>query len=84
MRHLTRTIVSVPVLTPRLSSYWVQLVTPIPNSIATPLIEGLRSEVVVRDGTARRLFDIDPLGYEEAVRRVLEVAPRPEGQRAAG
>lgn len=84
LRGLSRALVSVPVLTPRLSSYWVQLVTPIPNSIATPLIEGLRSEVVVHDGTAGRLFDIRPLPYEDAVRRVLEESPTPEGRPAAG
>ena len=38
----------VPVLTPRLSSYWVDLVTPLPAALARPLIEGLRTEVVVR------------------------------------
>lgn len=72
-----RLLIRVPVLTPRLSSYWVGLVTPISNSIATPLIEGFRSEVVVRDQTARGLFDFQPIGYEEAVRRVLAQAPSP-------
>jgi uncharacterized protein YbjT (DUF2867 family) len=67
----SRLLVGVPVLTPRLSSYWVGLVTPISNSIATPLIEGLRSEVVVRDEAARDMFPFEPVGYEEAVRRVL-------------
>ena len=55
-RGLKRRLVPVPVLTPRLSSYWVHLVTPIPTAIARPLIEGLRNEVVVRDDKARRLF----------------------------
>jgi uncharacterized protein YbjT (DUF2867 family) len=46
-RGLTkRLIIGVPVLTPLLSSYWVDLVTPIPSGIAHPLIEGLRNEVV--------------------------------------
>ncbi len=51
-RGLTRRLIPVPVLTPRLSSYWVHLVTPIPAAIAEPLIEGLRNEVVVRDDRA--------------------------------
>jgi uncharacterized protein YbjT (DUF2867 family) len=77
LRGLRRSLIPVPVLTPRLSSYWVGLVTPVPISIAAPLIEGLKSEVVVRDPSARELFDFEPMGYEQAVRRVLEEAPRP-------
>ena len=47
-RGLKRWLVPVPVLTPRLSSYWVHLVTPVPAAIARPLIQGLRNDVVVR------------------------------------
>jgi hypothetical protein len=72
VRGLHRRLVAVPVLTPLLSSYWVHFVTPIPDDIARPLIEGLRSEVVVRDDSALRLFpDIRPVDYETAVRRAL-------------
>jgi uncharacterized protein YbjT (DUF2867 family) len=77
MRGLHRALIPVPVLTPKLSSYWVGLVTPISPSIATPLIEGMKSEVVVKDPAARQLFDFEPVGYDEAVRRVLAEAPRP-------
>ena len=72
VRGLRRWIINVPVLTPRLSSYWVDLVTPIPAALARPLIEGLRSEVVVHDDTARRLFPFVPLGYRRAVELALE------------
>lgn len=62
----------VPVLTPRLSSYWVHLVTPVPAAIARPLIQGLRNDVVVRDGLAKRLFpQISLLDYDTAVRLAL-------------
>lgn len=71
IRGKRRYLITVPVLTPRLSSYWVDLVTPIPSSIARPLIDGMKSEVIVRDGTARELFPFQPIGYEEAVQRVL-------------
>ncbi len=72
-RGLRRRLQPVPVLTPKLSSYWVHLVTPIPASIARPLIEGLRSETVVRDGLARELFpDVHPMDYETALRRALQ------------
>jgi uncharacterized protein YbjT (DUF2867 family) len=67
-RGLTRRLLAVPVLTPRLSSYWVHLITPIPASIARPLIKGLGNEVIVRDPIARALFpSVDPLDYEAAV-----------------
>jgi uncharacterized protein YbjT (DUF2867 family) len=71
-RNLRRWLVPVPVLTPRLSSYWVHLVTPIPAAIARPLIQGLRNDVIVRDDTARRLFpQIRPMDYATAVRLAL-------------
>jgi uncharacterized protein YbjT (DUF2867 family)/uncharacterized protein YndB with AHSA1/START domain len=73
VRGLKRWIVNVPFLTPRLSSHWVGLVTPISNTIARPLIEGLDNEVVVDDPEkARSLFpDIEPLSFEAAVRLAL-------------
>jgi uncharacterized protein YbjT (DUF2867 family) len=72
VRGLRRRLQPVPVLTPVLSSYWVHLVTPIPSAIARPLIEGLRSEVVVRDHSARTLFpDIVPVDYVTAVRAAV-------------
>ncbi|MBN2507346.1 MAG: SDR family oxidoreductase [Verrucomicrobia bacterium] len=71
-RGLRRWLVPVPVLTPRLSSYWVHLVTPVPAAIASPLIQGLRNDVVVRDNLARELFpNITPLDYGTAVRLAL-------------
>ncbi len=71
-RGLRRYLQPVPVLTPTLSSYWVHLVTPIPSQIARPLIEGLRSETVVRDHSAHDLFPaIHPVGYAAAVRAAV-------------
>ena len=71
-RGLRRWLLPVPVLTPRLSSLWVHLVTPIPAAIARPLVLGLKNEVVVRDTLARQLFPgIVPLGFREAVRLAL-------------
>jgi len=65
-------IVPVPVLTPRLSSLWCGLVTAVPVSIARPLIDGLKNEVVVRDDVASRLFpDVHPMGFDEATKRAL-------------
>jgi hypothetical protein len=73
VRGLKRILLSVPVLTPTLSAYWVHWVTPIAARIAHPLIEGLRNEVVVRDDQARGLFpQIQPLGYRQAVELALQ------------
>jgi uncharacterized protein YbjT (DUF2867 family) len=72
VRGLKRRLLNVPLLTPRLSSYWCDLVTPIPASITRPLFEGLRTEVVVRDRTARKMFDFEPLGYRAALTRALD------------
>jgi uncharacterized protein YbjT (DUF2867 family) len=73
IRGLTRRIFVVPLFSPGLSSRWIHLVTPIPGSIARPLVEGLFNEVVVRDDSARTLFpEIEPAGYDETVRRALD------------
>ena len=73
LRDLRRRVVTVPLLTPRLSSYWVHLVTPISSRLAQPLILGLRNEVIVRDSSARRDFpEISPIGFDAAVSRALD------------
>jgi uncharacterized protein YbjT (DUF2867 family) len=73
VRGLARKLFVVPLFTPRLSSYWVHLVTPIPASIARALIDGLYNEVIVHGNAARRVFpQIEPVGYEEALRRALD------------
>ena len=73
VRGMRRLLVPVPVLTPRLSSYWVHLVTPIPAGIARPLIDGLRNEVIVREPVAREIFpNIKPMDYQSAVSLALD------------
>lgn len=67
-------ILSLPVLTPKLSSYWVGLVTPVRPSIAIPLIEGLRNEVVCRDSRIRELIPFPLTPYDEAVKIALAEA----------
>jgi uncharacterized protein YbjT (DUF2867 family) len=65
-----RLIVGVPVLTPRLSSYWVSLFTPIDTGIIRPLVDGLSAEMVVEQEPPSGIND-DPLGFEDAVRAAL-------------
>ncbi|GFO57586.1 NADH-binding protein [Geomonas sp. Red276] len=64
-------ILPVPVLTPKLSSYWVWLVTPVKPSISMPLIEGLANEVVCKDNRIRELIPFRLTPYDEAVRIAL-------------
>jgi len=71
-RGLRRLLIPVPVLTPRLSSYWVDLISPVPSNIARPLIEGLRNEVVVRHPEPARTFGIDPATYDEALELAID------------
>ncbi len=78
LRGLRRLMIPVPVLTPRLSSYWVNLVSPVPAGIARPLIEGLRNEVVVRHPEPAAAFDVHPLPYAEALQRAIDRTDRHE------
>ncbi|NIW49189.1 MAG: DUF2867 domain-containing protein, partial [Gammaproteobacteria bacterium] len=69
VRDLMRWLLPVPVLTPRLSSHWVHWITPIPKEIASPLIEGLRNEVILRNDIASQIFpQIQPMDYRNAVK----------------
>jgi len=75
-----RIIIPVPVLTPKLSSYWIQLVTPVPSSLARPLAEGLRNKVVCRENSIRELVPTRLLTAEEAIARALDRTVRHEAQ----
>jgi hypothetical protein len=71
LRH--RRIFDVPYLTPRLSSYWLDLVTPVDRNVSHALIESLVTEVVVND--PRRtdaVFGIEPMGVADALRAALD------------
>ena len=67
-------IYGVPILSPRLSSYWVDLVTDVPSSIARPLIDGLRSEVVCHDNRIKSLIPMDLTSFHDAILLALEGA----------
>ena len=71
-RGLKRWLFRVPILTPRLSSYWLDLVTPFSPAVSRPLIEGLRTESVCTNDLASKLFpEIRPISYESAVSKAL-------------
>jgi uncharacterized protein YbjT (DUF2867 family) len=66
-------IIEVPVLTPRLSSYWIKLVTPVRASVARPLIEGLRNPTVAEDDRLSRLVPFRLTPFDDAARAALAV-----------
>ena len=71
-----RLIIPVPVLTPRLSSWWIHLVTPVSAQMARPLAEGLRNRVVLHDDEAARLMPRALLGVRESIRTALDAEAR--------
>jgi uncharacterized protein YbjT (DUF2867 family) len=64
-------IVQVPILTPRLSSYWLKLVTPVRANVARPLIEGLRNATIAEDDRLRELVRLPLTSFDEAARLAL-------------
>ncbi len=67
-----RLIIPVPVLTPRLSSYWIHLVTPVPASIARPLAEGLSNPVVCQESSITKLLPQELFDARTSIRRALD------------
>ena len=65
-------IFPVPVLTPKLSSYWVGFITPVPPSVSMPLIEGLKNEVICRDNAIRGIIPLQLKPYDDAVRSAIK------------
>ena len=63
--------IGVPLLSPRLSSLWIGLVTPVDAGVARPLIEGLATETVVTDRSGMDLFDVPGTGLDEAMSAAL-------------
>ena len=64
-------IVEVPVLTPRLSSWWLHLVTPVNAAVARPLVDGLSTPTVASDDRIRALVPFEPTPFDRAVRNAL-------------
>jgi uncharacterized protein YbjT (DUF2867 family) len=65
-------IIQVPVLTPRLSSYWLALVTDVDVTTGRNLIDSMGTEVLVKEQSIREVVPGEPMGYAESVRRALE------------
>lgn len=70
---LKRILIPVPFFSPKLSSYWLTFMTPVPYSVASALIEGLKSEVLKKNDNSAKLFPtIYPMKYDDAVKAAVE------------
>ena len=69
-------ILAVPVLTPRLSSYWLRFVTSVPTNVAQALVEGLEHDFVADDAELRHLVPRQLMGLEEAIRAAIDADRR--------
>jgi len=70
-RKLNRKIFIVPVMTPKLSSYWLYFVTSTSYKLATSLVNSMKVEVICRDQKINKLLDIHPEGYEAALAKAF-------------
>jgi len=70
-RGLRRLMIPFPLLTPRLSSLWLGLTTPVYARVGRKLIESLRNPTVVRDDSARQAFTVRPMGLDRAIARAI-------------
>jgi hypothetical protein len=73
VRELKRYIISVPVLTPRLSSYWLYFVTSTNFSLAKSLVDSMKNEVVCKIGGIEKIVDTRLIGYKEAIGRAFKM-----------
>jgi uncharacterized protein YbjT (DUF2867 family) len=76
-----RLLVAVPLLSPRLSARWLGLVTDVDRRTGRSLVDSMSNEVVVRDDSIRAVVPLEPLGYDEAVRRALRDRRAGRGRR---
>ena len=72
VRNYKRLIITLPVLTPRLSAYWLNLVTSTPYKLAATLVNSMASEVISADNRLQELLGIKPVDYETSIRRAFD------------
>lgn len=71
IRKLNRSIYTVPVMTPRLSSYWLYFITSTSYQLAVSLVNSMKVEVVARDNKINSILDVEPISYEKALERAF-------------
>lgn len=72
VRKLKLWIVSVPFMSPRLSSYWLYFVTSTTYSLAVNLVDSMKTEVVAKNNDLQKLLKIEPISYEEAIQKAFQ------------
>ncbi len=72
VRGLKRIIITVPVMTPRLSSYWLYFVTSTSYALAVNLVNSMKVEIIAKDNTLEKMLGIKPISYKEAVRMAFQ------------
>ncbi|MBC8754015.1 SDR family oxidoreductase [Kordia sp. YSTF-M3] len=71
VRKLKRTIISVPVMTPKLSSYWLYFITTTSYKLAMNLVDSMKVEVIGKSSDINELLDVQPMSYKEAVKKAF-------------
>ncbi|WP_068472817.1 SDR family oxidoreductase [Saccharicrinis aurantiacus] len=71
VRYLKRTIISIPVMTPRLSSYWLYFVTTTTYKLASALVDSMKVEVIAKDSNINSIIGIKPLSYKTAIKKAF-------------
>lgn len=77
-RNLSRSILIVPVFSPRLSSYWLYFVTSVSYKLAVSLVGSMKVEVVCRNDDINKILEVEPITYSEALNRALAKIERDE------
>ena len=72
VRGLKRRIWTVPVMTPKLSSYWLYFITSTSYKLAQNLVDSMKVEVICRDNNLKELLSVNPVKYEDAIREAFE------------
>lgn len=72
IRGLKRSIITLPVITPRLSSYWLYFVTSTSYNLAIALVNSMNIEVICRDNELCKILGVEPVGYQESIRQTFE------------
>ncbi|MEQ9064474.1 MAG: SDR family oxidoreductase [Vicingaceae bacterium] len=70
-RRLKRLIINVPIMTPRISSYWLYFITSTSYKLASALVDSMKVEVICRKSNINEILDIEPLTYKESLNRTM-------------
>jgi len=72
IRNLNRIIITIPIMTPRLSSYWLYFVTSTSYKLARSLVDSMSIEIICRNNEINRILGINPISYKEAIERAFD------------